>query len=136
MSSNRRHSPEYQAALKSDHWRELRELVRVETLNRCEACGKPWAPGRRLELHHLTYERLGCELRSDVMFLCPDCHCIADDQRKEHEDFREHRPGYYRQAWADDPSDHQARRAAETWWSDRWQQTLKLAAALTRRSTS
>lgn len=129
-----RFSPEYEAALTSEHWRLLRERCRRESRNRCEACGKPYAPGRPLELHHLSYERLGREEREDVILLCRQCHDTADDLRHEHVDFLQHRPGYYCQTWADDPSDDKARRSAETWWADRWQQTLKQAAELVRKA--
>lgn len=131
--SDKKFSPAYRAALASEHWRLLRERCRQETRNRCEACGKPYAPGRPLELHHLTYERLGHEERDDVILLCLQCHEEADYSRRNRTDFLQHVPGYYRQTWADDPSDDKARRSAESWWADRWQRTLEQAAELARK---
>lgn len=50
------------------HWRAFRERFRKSS---CARCGK----GRRkLELHHLTYERLGRETAFDVETLCDACH--------------------------------------------------------------
>ena len=43
----------------------------------CEMCGIPQRiPDRRMNIHHITYERLGRERRSDVLALCPRCHGI------------------------------------------------------------
>lgn len=46
----------------------------------CERCQ---LKSTRLELHHITYERLGHERRSDVQLLCFDCHQQADAERAE-----------------------------------------------------
>lgn len=35
-----------------------------------------------LEIHHLTYERLGRELLSDLMAVCKRHHKIEDDRRR------------------------------------------------------
>jgi hypothetical protein len=35
-----------------------------------------------LQLHHLTYDRLGCELDSDLKVVCVVCHEIEDAERK------------------------------------------------------
>ena len=37
-------------------------------------CSKCAVKGERLTVHHLTYERLGCELLSDLTPLCRGCH--------------------------------------------------------------
>lgn len=57
----------YQAALRSKHWRELREIVRQRCGGRCEV---PGCDGDYEELGHLTYERLGAELGADVQAQC------------------------------------------------------------------
>ena len=38
-----------------------------------------WLPPHayRLEVHHLSYARLGRELPDDLIVLCPACHAIA-----------------------------------------------------------
>ncbi len=43
---------------------------------RCQACGG----AERLEVHHLTYERLGYERLTDLMVLCHACHAEAHGQ--------------------------------------------------------
>lgn len=58
------------AARKSDHWRALKAQARTQGGDRCAYC-----KGRdRLELHHLTYVRLGKERLEDVILLCQACH--------------------------------------------------------------
>lgn len=56
--------------LLSDHW----QLVRVAALEwgerRCVRCGAI----ERLNVHHRSYERKGCELRTDLEVLCKPCH--------------------------------------------------------------
>jgi hypothetical protein len=54
------------------HWRELRVRLLEERDYTCERCGK--RTFYSLELHHLTYERAGGELDSDVVVLCRKCH--------------------------------------------------------------
>ena len=51
-----------------------------KTKRSCEGCG---IVGMQMDLHHKTYERLGCELDSDVMLLCKRCHYIQDLKREE-----------------------------------------------------
>ena len=72
-------SPEYQRYLLSPTWRAFREEMLWARDFTCERCGtrcppKKLADGKRLEVHHLTYERLGFELPSDVQVLCSVCH--------------------------------------------------------------
>lgn len=59
--------PGYAAYLKSAHWREKRKRYRKKA---CKMCGRKG----RLHLHHLTYERLGREAKTDLMTLCWICH--------------------------------------------------------------
>lgn len=70
------------------NWEERRRLytkyiasnawmrVRVRVFNRrgvqCEKCGS--TDGTRLDIHHLTYERLGFERDEDLQILCQACH--------------------------------------------------------------
>lgn len=39
----------------------------------CEQCGRQ-LKASELNCHHLTYKRLGRELRTDIEVLCEDCH--------------------------------------------------------------
>lgn len=57
----------YLAALKSPHWRKLRERIRERSAGACEV---PGCDGEFQELAHLTYERLGSELDGDVQAQC------------------------------------------------------------------
>ena len=53
----------------------LAAFARAE--NKCQRCGATDA----LEVHHLTYDRLGHELPEDIVVVCPPCHQAADAQR-------------------------------------------------------
>lgn len=56
--------------LKSKHWQMLRSRL-VGVNRRCAKCSKQTS---NIQLHHLTYERLGHELDSDLIPLCNSCH--------------------------------------------------------------
>jgi hypothetical protein len=57
----------YEEYLESPHWRELSANVRSKP---CRDCGAT----EHLAGHHMSYERLGHELPSDVIPLCSSCH--------------------------------------------------------------
>lgn len=68
--------------LQSAHWRTFRLEVLAARPN-CENCGLSRDLCRLfylndLDLHHLTYERLGKERPADVKVLCRACHEIAE----------------------------------------------------------
>ena len=65
--------------IRTDHWKEVRRQARIRDEDACVQCG---AYGVRLEVHHLTYDRVGRELLEDVMTLCQPCHAAADDERR------------------------------------------------------
>lgn len=73
----------YQAVIASTSWRQRRTRLIQQRGPRCQRCGKTWAPGFKptLDLHHLTYERLGSERDSDLELVCQACHASADAQR-------------------------------------------------------
>lgn len=85
----------YNAVLKSSRWRELRIRLIEERGSKCEVCR---CSHPTLQLHHLTYERFGCELDSDLQVVCADCHPRADMQRS----LNSHRKSWDRRldAWA------------------------------------
>jgi len=60
---------EYKEYLKTDHWVNFSKSVKKSTVL-CEKCKHELCT----EVHHLTYERLWKELRSDVVALCRHCH--------------------------------------------------------------
>lgn len=75
----------YSDYLASEHWRQFRaEYYHSATCQnikarfgeyRCEFC---FTCGP-LNLHHMTYERLGKELPSDVVLVCSSCHLAIHD---------------------------------------------------------
>ena len=65
-----RRQQSYQEYLKSDHWREVRKEKLKEAGYKCERCGAK----ESLDIHHLTYARLGHERMSDLQALCRPCH--------------------------------------------------------------
>jgi 5-methylcytosine-specific restriction endonuclease McrA len=69
----------YAAVLRSARWKNMRlDLIKL-TDGKCERCQ---ASSADLQLHHLTYERLGAERRKDVQLLCFVCHKTADGERE------------------------------------------------------
>jgi 5-methylcytosine-specific restriction endonuclease McrA len=61
----------YAAYLQSPYWRlHARRQALHRAGHRCQDCGFP----RALEVHHLTYVRLGCERPEDLLALCAECH--------------------------------------------------------------
>lgn len=67
----------YNEYLQTKHWKTFsRERVR-EADYKCKKCGRS---DIELNVHHLTYERRGCELASDVIVLCKACHLEAHNR--------------------------------------------------------
>lgn len=60
----------YYAYIQSEEWAELRSAKLLESNHRCEECGRR----TKLQVHHKTYERLGCERLTDLTVLCEGCH--------------------------------------------------------------
>lgn len=56
--------------LRSAHWRARRERSLRLAGYRCERCGAP-SP---LDVHHLSYARIGRERDRDLRVLCRSCH--------------------------------------------------------------
>lgn len=72
---------DYRAYLQSDRWQIMRSRILARAKGCCERCGKPAI--EPLEVHHLHYDTLGCERKEDLQALCPDCHGLADDERRD-----------------------------------------------------
>lgn len=64
--------------LKSKHWQSLRTRL-IQGHPYCEVCE---SSEKVLQLHHLTYERLGKERDSDLVPLCDDCHVLVHELKK------------------------------------------------------
>jgi 5-methylcytosine-specific restriction endonuclease McrA len=63
--------PEY---LQSEHWRQTRRRALERAAFHCRICGNGSRRNQPLNVHHLTYERLGQEADSDLIALCRTCH--------------------------------------------------------------
>lgn len=61
---------EYARYLKSEAWRRLRCQVIRRSGGVCERCRK-WPV---VNVHHLTYARLGSEALEDLQGVCSKCH--------------------------------------------------------------
>jgi len=65
----------YQVYITSSRWRN--SPARIGELraagHRCRVCYRPDTEVE-LQVHHRTYERLGCELPGDLLCMCTDCH--------------------------------------------------------------
>lgn len=70
----------YYTYIISNQWRD--NPARLAELKasgfRCRICNASEADVR-LEVHHRTYERLGCERADDLTTLCRDCHYVVTD---------------------------------------------------------
>jgi len=62
--------------LQSIEWEALKLLRLIIAKDRCECCGST----TRLELHHVTYERLTNEDIDDVRIVCRSCHQNIHDK--------------------------------------------------------
>lgn len=56
--------------LRSRHWQRARQSAIARAGGRCAECGSRHG----LEVHHLTYARLGHESPGDLQVLCRYCH--------------------------------------------------------------
>ena len=68
---------EYREYLLSDHWAQFKARILNKRGPQCEQCGTAKGP---IDVHHLTYERLGQELVTDVEVLCRNCHQKRHDK--------------------------------------------------------
>jgi 5-methylcytosine-specific restriction endonuclease McrA len=68
--SHRKAKSKYLQYLHSPYWIAFRKFVINERGSQCEMCGLMGA----VQVHHLSYERIGRELPIDVQLLCRSCH--------------------------------------------------------------
>jgi hypothetical protein len=74
---------DYYAYIQSDAWRAVKDRYwRSKLPKHCYVCKQPWQPG--YHMHHLTYERLGCERLTDITPVCPPHHKMIHRLAKEH----------------------------------------------------
>lgn len=75
----------YADYLQGEHWLTLRDRIFYKRGRTCEDCGwdEDWQDDFRytnqgpLNLHHVTYARLGHERLADLRILCARCHYRA-----------------------------------------------------------
>ena len=66
--------PNYYEYINSPRWKNRAKRIK-EKAGCCSVCKSV----HNLNVHHLTYERLGREKKSDLVVLCRDCHAIEHD---------------------------------------------------------
>lgn len=72
---------EYQEYISSPKWRRIAKAAIERAGGQCQKCGiSKWT--KKLEVHHVTYERFKNERPEDLMVLCPDCHKEEDKKRQ------------------------------------------------------
>ena len=59
----------YREYINSAEWAKVRVDIVAVRGNKCEICGK-----RGSQVHHLTYDNLGCEEPEDLILTCGKCH--------------------------------------------------------------
>ena len=62
---------QYRNYLRSREWKDKRKLVLIRDGYMCQHFGSFYGD---LQIHHVTYIRLGAELLEDLLTLCDDCH--------------------------------------------------------------
>mgnify|MGYP003418506387 CR=1 FL=1 len=60
----------YDVYIRSDEWKEFRKGYFQRHEKKCRVCGS----AHNIQLHHITYERLGNEADDDLAPLCEGCH--------------------------------------------------------------
>lgn len=65
-----------EAYLRSAQWQDIRRVILRRDQYTCCKCGNDGVP---LEIHHITYARLGHEHYSDLVSLCRTCHQTVHD---------------------------------------------------------
>ena len=70
--------------IKTEAWRKKRQRVFRRDRFQCVYCGcskNLEVQHVTLEVHHITYKRLGAEDISDLVTLCNDCHQLIHEER-------------------------------------------------------
>lgn len=72
----------YYDYLKSPQWQTVRDAALKRANYQCEKCKS----AKNLQVHHITYKRLGYELPEDLIVLCKDCHENVHSEDLKHND--------------------------------------------------
>ncbi len=68
----------YQDYLRTQDWLRRRAVKLEISEYRCQLCNS----SEGLQVHHRTYERLGCEKMGDLIVLCKECHALFHERRR------------------------------------------------------
>ena len=61
----------YKEYLKTEWWKHLRKMALERDKYQCQLCGS----AKNIQVHHISYENLGCEEEiDDLVCLCSKCH--------------------------------------------------------------
>lgn len=66
----------YVEYLRTEEWLARREIKLNQANYKCQTCNSD----SRLQVHHRTYERRGCELDEDLTVLCAGCHKLFHER--------------------------------------------------------
>jgi 5-methylcytosine-specific restriction endonuclease McrA len=72
--------------MRSQRWQDIRTKALERSGRTCEQCGRRQEDGYKLDVHHITYIRLGGELMEDVQVLCYLCHGQLHYRRRVRQD--------------------------------------------------
>ena len=66
---------EYKRYIKSAQWEQKKqERMKIDNYS-CVMCGRSQKYCKTLQVHHVTYQRLGCEnIYTDLCTVCGSCH--------------------------------------------------------------
>lgn len=70
--------PKYQAYIQSPEWERVRKRILKRARGKCEKCQKR----PPIQVHHLTYDRLGNERDEDLLAVCGPCHQSCHPDKK------------------------------------------------------
>ncbi len=73
----------YVRYMRSPTWRKRRQDAIKRQGHRCERCKMFRFRKGDLQVHHLTYDRLGKERNEDLQVVCRHCHDVADQERMQ-----------------------------------------------------
>ena len=65
----------------STEWQNTRSRMLTRDDHLCQACGAP-----ATDVHHITYDRLGCENDLDLISLCAHCHSLIHERQDQAKD--------------------------------------------------
>jgi hypothetical protein len=71
VAARRERQRRYWEYLRTPGWKSRRQVALQRASGRCRDCDRTTT---QLEVHHLTYRRVGREHPKDLRALCPNCH--------------------------------------------------------------